>query len=53
MNQDLQAQADYIKENFSEISVEPIAYDNLIIYVEAENILNFLAFVFYYMRLLT
>lgn len=45
MFQDLQAQADYIKENFDqELNIKPIEFDNLIIYVEAENIINFLKF---------
>lgn len=45
MIQNLQAQAQYIKDNFSDVKiVEPISYDNLIIYVAAENILNFLKF---------
>lgn len=45
MFQDLQAQADYIKENFDqELDIKPIAFDNLIIYVEAKNIVNFLKF---------
>jgi NADH-quinone oxidoreductase subunit C len=44
MNQDLQAQANYIKENFSAANVEPINFDNLIIYVSAQNIVEFLKF---------
>lgn len=45
MIQDLQAQANYIKENFSEANIiEPINHGNLIIYVAAENIINFLKF---------
>ncbi|MBU6339645.1 MAG: NADH-quinone oxidoreductase subunit C [Rickettsiales bacterium] len=44
MIKDLQAQANYIKENFPNANVEPIEFDNLIIYVKAENIINFLKF---------
>lgn len=45
MIQDLQAQANYIKENFPNANIaEPIEYDNLIIYIKAENIINFLKF---------
>ena len=45
MIKNLQAQADYIKNNFQGITVlEPIAYDNLIIYATRENIINFLKF---------
>jgi len=45
MIQDLEAQAKYIQENFSEAKVvEPINYGNLIIYVTSENIVNFLKF---------
>lgn len=45
MIQDLPAQANYIKENFAGANVvEPIAYDNLIIYVGTEQIVNFLKF---------
>lgn len=44
MNQDLQAQANYIKENFSAANVEPINFDNLIIYVSAQDIVEFLKF---------
>lgn len=45
MKQNLKAQADYIKNNFAGATVaEPIAYDNLIIYVEAKEIVNFLKF---------
>lgn len=45
MIQDLQAQAKYIKENFAEANViEPIQHDNLIIYVAAGKIINFLEF---------
>lgn len=45
MIQDLQAQANYIKENFSEATViEPISYNNLIVYVQAGDIVNFLKF---------
>lgn len=45
MIKDLQAQANYIKENFGGVSVlEPIAHDNLILYVEAKNLVNFLTF---------
>jgi NADH-quinone oxidoreductase subunit C len=45
MIKDLQAQANYIKENFANVSlVEPIEYDNLIIYVKSEEIINFLKF---------
>ena len=45
MNQNLEAQANYIKENFSEISaVEPIKHGNLIIYVSPKKIVEFLTF---------
>ncbi|NBV06131.1 MAG: NADH-quinone oxidoreductase subunit C [Proteobacteria bacterium] len=45
MIKDLQAQADYIKNNFAEANVvEPISYDNLIIYVAADKIVSFLKF---------
>jgi NADH-quinone oxidoreductase subunit C len=42
---DLMAQADYIKNNFAGVTVvEPIAHDNLIIYVAANEVVNFLKF---------
>lgn len=45
MIKNLQAQADYIKNNFDGANVvEPIAFDNLIIYVTPEKIVNFLKF---------
>jgi NADH-quinone oxidoreductase subunit C len=45
MIQDLNAQAQYIQEKFTDASVvEPIAGDNLIIYVAAEKIVKFLTF---------
>lgn len=44
MNQDFQAQANYIKENFPAVRVESINFDNLIIYVAAQNIVEFLRF---------
>jgi len=45
MIQDLQLQANYIKENFADVTmVEPIKFDNLIIYVARENIVKFLKF---------
>lgn len=45
MKQNLKAQAEYIKNNFAGATVaESIAYDNLIIYVEAKEIVNFLKF---------
>lgn len=45
MKQNLQAQADYIKNNFAGVTVaELIAYDNLIIYVAANEVVNFLKF---------
>jgi NADH-quinone oxidoreductase subunit C len=45
MKQDLNAQANYIKEKFAEsLVVEPIANDNLIIYVASEKIIKFLTF---------
>lgn len=45
MQQDLNAQAQYIKEKFTDAKVvEPIAGDNLIIYVAAEKIVKFLTF---------
>lgn len=41
----LQDQADYIKNNFVDANVvEPIAHDNLIIYVEPKKIVEFLTF---------
>ncbi len=45
MFQDLQLQANYLKENFSKAEIiEPISFGNLIIYVKAENIIEFLTF---------
>ena len=45
MIKDLSAQAAYIKENFVDANiVEPIAFDNLIIYVTPEKIIEFLQF---------
>lgn len=45
MKQDLFAQASYIKENFQKVTiVEPIQHDNLIIYVAASEVVNFLKF---------
>ncbi len=45
MNQDLKKQADYIKENFAEVRVvEPIAHDNLIIYIAPKKLVEFLTF---------
>jgi len=45
MFQDLPAQAQYIKSNFNDIKIiEPIANDNLIIYVDKNNLENFLTF---------
>lgn len=45
MFQDLQAQAQYIKSNFVDIKIiEPIVNDNLIIYVDKNNLENFLIF---------
>ena len=45
MFQDLPAQAQYIKSNFSDVKIiEPIANDNLIIYVDKNNLENFLTF---------
>ncbi len=45
MIQNLQEQASYIKTNFAGATVvEPIAYDNLIIYVEPKKIVEFLTF---------
>jgi len=45
MFQDLPAQAQYIKSNFSDVKIiEPIANDNLIIYVDKNNLENFLIF---------
>ncbi len=45
MFQNLQSQANYIKENFAEVNfVEPIANGNLIIYVSPEKISEFLKF---------
>ena len=45
MFQDLPAQAQYIKSNFSDVKIiEPIVNDNLIIYVDKNNLENFLIF---------
>jgi NADH-quinone oxidoreductase subunit C len=45
MFQDLPAQAQYIKSNFSDVKIiEPIANDNLIIYIDKNNLENFLTF---------
>jgi NADH-quinone oxidoreductase subunit C len=45
MFQNLPAQAQYIKSNFENVQViEPIANDNLIIYVDKNNLENFLIF---------
>ena len=45
MFQNLPAQAQYIKSNFENVQViEPIANDNLIIYVDKNNLENFLTF---------
>jgi NADH-quinone oxidoreductase subunit C len=45
MFQDLPAQAQYIKSNFGDVKIiEPIANDNLIIYVDKNNLENFLTF---------
>jgi NADH-quinone oxidoreductase subunit C len=45
MFQDLPAQAQYIKSNFENVRViEPIANDNLIIYIDKNNLENFLTF---------
>jgi len=45
MIQNLEAQAAYIKEKFSEASIiEPIKNDNLIIYIPTKEIINFLKF---------
>ena len=44
MIKDLEAQGKYISENFEGLKVEPIENDNLIIYVEPDNILKFLKF---------
>ncbi len=45
MIKNLQAQADYIKANFADARVvEPIAFDNLIIYVAPQKIIEFLKF---------
>ena len=45
MHKNLEAQANYIKENFSEIiAVEPIKHDNLIIYISPKKIVEFLTF---------
>lgn len=45
MIQNLSKQATYIKENFADAKpIEPIAHDNLIIYVAPEKILEFLKF---------
>ena len=45
MFQDLPAQAQYIKSNFENVHViEPIANDNLIIYIDKNNLENFLTF---------
>jgi NADH-quinone oxidoreductase subunit C len=45
MNQNFEAQANYIKENFAEANVvAPIQHDNLIIYISAKKIIEFLKF---------
>lgn len=44
MKQDLNAQAQYIQEKFTDAKVEDIQGDNLIIYVAAEKIVKFLTF---------
>jgi NADH-quinone oxidoreductase subunit C len=45
MFQDLVLQAKYIKDNFNEVNIiEPIANDNLIIYVSKEKIIELLTF---------
>jgi NADH-quinone oxidoreductase subunit C len=45
MQKNLQAQADYISQNFADIKVNlPIQHDNLIIYVAKEKIIDFLTF---------
>ena len=45
MFQNLPAQAQYIKSNFENVHViEPIANDNLIIYIDKNNLENFLTF---------
>lgn len=45
MFQNLKDQASYIKNNFPDVRiVEPIAFDNLTIYLEPKNIVNFLTF---------
>jgi len=45
MIQNLQEQANYIKDNFAEAIVsEPISHDNLIVYVDAKKIVEFLTF---------
>ncbi len=45
MFKDLFAQASYIKENFQKVAViEPIQHDNLVIYVDSSEIVNFLKF---------
>lgn len=45
MQKNLQAQADYISQNFADIKVNlPIQHDNLIIYVAKEKIVDFLTF---------
>jgi NADH-quinone oxidoreductase subunit C len=45
MFQDLVIQAKYIKDNFNEVNIiEPIAKDNLIIYVSKEKIIELLTF---------
>ena len=44
MIQNLQLQADYIKENFADIGETSITHDNLIIYVKPTKIIEFLEF---------
>ncbi len=45
MNKDLSAQGAYIKDNYPNLkSVEPLAHDNLIVYVEPNEVVNFLKF---------
>lgn len=44
MFQNLKSQASYIKKTFKDVKIAPVKNDNLIIYVEAEKICEFLQF---------
>lgn len=44
LTKNLEAQAEYISKNFSDLKIEPIKNDNLIIYVQKDKIIDFLQF---------